>query len=112
VEVRRGRVVSPPTLDGHPIRAVHAWSTWTIEGQFETIHEELRLAADPQREMNAPPGTRLVLRGTFHPLLGYPLQYRRLVLGEGPEVSWKVIQFQAVEPQGPSAGDSQASGSG
>jgi hypothetical protein len=95
VEVRGGRVVSPPTLNGNPIRATHTWETWTVDGQFETIHREFQLAADPQSQMHAAPGTRLILQGTFHPTLGYPLRFRRLALGPVPEVSWEIVRFQA-----------------
>jgi hypothetical protein len=97
VEVRQGRVKTPPTRNGLPVRSRAAWETWAVPGQFETIRRELELAADPQREMHASAGERLVLRGEFDPVYGYPRHYHRIALGGGPEVEWWVRGFKVVE---------------
>jgi hypothetical protein len=97
VEVRQGRVQTPPTRNGTPVNSRAAWETWTIPGQFETIRRELELAADPEHEMHASPGERLVLRGEFDPKYGYPRHYHRIALGGGPEVEWWVREFKPAE---------------
>ena len=97
IEVRQGRVQTPPTRNGTPVRSRAAWETWTIPGQFETIRRELELAADPEQEMNASAGERLVLRGDFDPVYGYPRHYHRIALGGGPEVEWWVREFKEAE---------------
>ncbi len=96
LEVRGGRVVTAPTLDGTPIQGRHAWETWTIDGQFGTIYRELELAADPQGQMRLERGARLVLRAEFDSRIGYPRRFRRYVLGHGPEVRWDVTRFEVV----------------
>jgi len=95
LEVRQGRVQTAPTRDGVPVRSRPAWETWTVPGQFETIRRELELAADPEGEMNATAGERLVLRGEFDAKYGYPRHYHRIALGGGPEVEWRVKRFEA-----------------
>lgn len=97
VEVRQGRVQTPPTRNGTPVNSRAAWETWTIPGQFETIRRELELAADPEHEMHASAGERLVLRGEFDPKYGYPRHYHRIALGGGPEVEWWVREFKPAE---------------
>ena len=92
VEVRNGQVVKM-TRDGRSPAQRRTWDVWTVEGQFAMIRRELELAADPQQEMQAEAETRLVLRAAFDPQWGYPLRYRRVVLGQGPQVSWEVLRF-------------------
>lgn len=74
-----------------------SWNVWTVPGQFAMMARELELAADPQREMNAPAGTRLLLRAQFDPELGYPVHYHRMVVGQAPEVEWTISVFTAFE---------------
>lgn len=97
VEVRQERVQTPPTRNDIPVTSRAAWETWTIPGQFETIRRELELAADPEHEMHASAGERLVLRGEFDPKYGYPRHYHRIALGGGPEVEWWVREFKPAE---------------
>ena len=96
VEVRNGKATAM-SRDGRTPDQPRTWGVWTVPGQFETIGRELELAADPQRQMQAPPGTRLILQARFHPELGYPLRYRRLVIGQAPAVSWETLQFTRKE---------------
>jgi hypothetical protein len=93
VSVRNGAVAEPPTRNGQPIAAQHTWNTWTVAGQFDTIRRELELAADPQGEMKAGADTRLLLGAEFHPELGYPIRFRRLVQGAGPDVTWQTVKL-------------------
>jgi len=101
VEVRGGRVIDPPLIDGQPVRGKHTWRTWTVEGQFETMQRELELAADPSGQTGAGADTRVILRASFHPEYGYPLRFRRVVIGGLPEVSWEVVEMEFVERVSP-----------
>lgn len=96
VEVREGEVRRPPTLNGRPVQERHTWRTWTVEGQFETLHRELELAEDPAQQMHLGPDVQLRLRAEFDPTFGYPRRYERLVIGNGPEVRWEVLEFQPL----------------
>ena len=97
VEVRDGKVQSPPTRNGIAVAAQQAWETWSIQGQFETIERELELAADPEHEMKSKVVNRLVLRGEFDPLYGYPRKFHRFAVGHGPEVYWEVTKFAPIQ---------------
>jgi hypothetical protein len=44
--------------------------------------------------MQTTAGTRLELRCEFDAELGYPRQFHRIVYGGGPEVYWRVTNFQ------------------
>ena len=96
LEVRDGQVTAF-TRDGQTPERRHTWDAWTVPSQFDTIHREQDLAADPSGEMGVPKGTRLLLKAEFHPRWGYPLRYRRLVLGRGPDVSWDVTRFEPID---------------
>ncbi len=95
VEVRDGQVTAF-TRNGQTPKRRQTWVVWTVPGQFDTIDREQELAADPSGEMGLPLDTRLLLRAEFHPRWGYPVRYRRLVLGSGPVVTWEITQFEAV----------------
>ena len=92
VEVRNGQVTAM-TRDGQTPKQRRTWDVWSVEGQFATIYRELEMADDPQGEMQAGRDARLILRGEFDARLGYPRRFRRMMLGDGPEMSWEVTQF-------------------
>ena len=96
VEVRGG-IVTAMQRDGLAPSQRRTWDVWAVPGMFETIERELQLAADPEHEMNAAVGTRVELRAEFDPTYGYPARYHRITYGGGPEVYWRVTDFQ---PQG------------
>jgi Family of unknown function (DUF6174) len=91
VEVRQGRVTKV-TIDGRE-PSPWTWDTWTVAGQFETIERELELAEDPVHQMATEAGTTIRLRCEFDEDYGYPREYRRLVSGAAPAVSWSVTRF-------------------
>lgn len=95
VEVRGGEVTAM-TRDGQTPDQRRTWDVWSVEGQFDTLFRELELADAPAREMQVDAATRLVLRAEFDPRFGYPQRYRRIVLGQGPEVYWEVTRFRAL----------------
>lgn len=96
VQVQNGKVIVFER-DGHTPRQRRTWDVWSVDGQFDTLYDELDLATDPVAIMQAPQGTQLLLRATFDPRWGYPVRYHRLVLGEAPEVYWEVTRFE-VDP--------------
>jgi hypothetical protein len=93
VEVRGG-VVTAMQRDGLAPSQRRTWEVWAVPGMFETIERELELAADPQHEMDVGAGTRVNLRCEFDAQYGYPSRFHRTVYGGGPEVYWRVTNFQ------------------
>jgi hypothetical protein len=91
VEVRDGEVAAA-TRDGLPLQD---WNKdeWTVLGQFEALEREFEFAADPQGEMNAPPGAKISLRCEFDPEYGYPRRFHRYATGGAPEVYWRATRF-------------------
>jgi len=87
VEVRNGEV-TVATRDGLPLQD---WNMdeWSVPGQFEALEREFEFQENPQREMQAPPGARLWLRGEFDPEFGYPRRFHRCATGGAPEVFWR-----------------------
>ncbi len=94
VEVRNHEVLRPPTVNGRPVEERRTWDTWTIKGQFKTLHRELELAEDPAGQMDVGPNVQLRLRAEFDPEFGYPRRYERLVIGDAPAIHWEVLQFE------------------
>lgn len=95
IEVRRGEVVAM-TRNGRTPAQRRTWEFWTVPRQLESLEIELEAADDPQRGFGAPAGARVVQRAIFHPDLGYPLRYERIVLGTPLEVEWETVHF-AIE---------------
>lgn len=92
VEVRNGEVVAM-SRDGITPRQPRTWVYWSVPGRFDEIARELELAEDPEHEMNAATGTRVLLRCDFDPEFGYPRAFHRMIFGGGPEVYWRVTSF-------------------
>jgi hypothetical protein len=92
VEVRGGNVVSETRNGRTPPE--HTWYVWSVPGLFETLDQELVLAEDPEKNMNAAPGTKLQLRCEFDPDYGFPRRYHRFSTGGAPEVDWRVTRFE------------------
>lgn len=91
VEVRDREVVAE-TRDGRePGR--WTWKTWSVPGLFDTLSQDLQIAADPEQQIQAAKGTKWRLRCDFDAEFGYPSRYHRMVTG-GPEVFWWVTKFE------------------
>jgi hypothetical protein len=91
VEVRDRNVTAEKRDGREPRRST--WDTWSVPGLFDTLARDMEIAANPQQEIQAAPGTRWRLRCAFDPRFGYPARYHRVATG-GPEVYWIVTNFQ------------------
>jgi hypothetical protein len=94
VEVR-GKQVVRMTRDGVEPSQRRTWEYWTVDGQLDTIEQELEMLNEPQ-PFGAPSGTHVFLYAQFDPELGYPIVYRRTVLGASLDMAWKVSKFEAI----------------
>ncbi len=92
VEVEN-KSVTMETRDGR-MPGRWTWDTWSVPGMFDTLTQDLQIAADPEQQIDAAKGTKWRLRCEFDAQYGYPLVYHRLVTG-GPEVFWRVTNFEA-----------------
>lgn len=95
VTVQGGRAIAA-TRDHSPLPQQRTWSTWTVEGMFETIARDLE-SVERHRTGRADSATpQLDLRGEFSPESGIPLRYHRterVQQGSNPEVSWEVVEL-------------------
>ena len=104
VQVRDGQAVMA-ARNGHGLPQRRTWTTWTVEGMFETIARDLdsveRHAAG-RADSTAP---QLQLHGSFHTELGYPQQYLRTEMvrfGANREVTWRVTKMNLQPTPSPS----------
>lgn len=96
VEVRRGKPVLL-TRNGNPTPQ-RMWDVWTVEGLFDTIHQEIDLARDPAGPFGSAPGSQVIERAAFDEHFGYPRRYHRIVMGTPLEVAWEVVEFRELAP--------------
>jgi hypothetical protein len=89
-EIRHGAVLAQ-TRDNR-VPPQWTWDTWSVPGLFGTLEQDMEIAENPEREIQAAKGTKWQLRCEFDPRYGYPRRYHRLVTG-GPEVYWQVTSF-------------------
>ena len=68
-----------------------------VEELFETLEEELD-QAQADNPFGEPRGTRVVLRFTPDPRLGYPRDYRRDVLGSSGRLALDVLRLDTHPP--------------
>jgi hypothetical protein len=92
VEVRKNQVTAM-TRDGR-MPPQRTWDVWSVPGLFDMLERELVMAEDPHREMDASVGAQLRLRCEFDPRFGLPWRYHRHVSGGGPELHWRVTNFE------------------
>jgi hypothetical protein len=98
VHVHDGQV-SQATHNGEPLPQQRTWTTWTVDGMFETIARDLESVerhAAGRADSSTP---QLQLRAAFHPEFGYPQQYLRTEMvrfGANIEVSWTVTKFKRL----------------
>jgi hypothetical protein len=99
--VRKVESVAPDgrRFELHPAEA----RFYGVDGLFTTIADELaQLKMD--RPFGQRPGTKVVMRFTPDPKLGYPRSYRRDVLGTSQGLSIDVIRLVPLQTTGSDAG--------
>lgn len=95
VEVRNGEPARLTRNGVAPRRGM--WDVWTVPGLFDTLHQELDLAADPDGPFGSPPGTKVVQRVMFDQRYGFPKKYQRIVMGTPLEIAWEVGRFRPLD---------------
>lgn len=101
VEVRGGEVRSVEMLQPNgQVTQAHPGNPrfYGVEGLFLTIEEDLAQLRQPA-PFGQPKGTRVVLRFSPDPKLGYPRRYRRDVLGTSQAVAIDVVRFVPDPPR-------------
>jgi hypothetical protein len=71
---------------------------YSVDGLFLTMADELALRKS-DRPFDQPPGTKIVMRFKPDPKLGYPLWYRRDVLGTSQSISIDVTKLVPTRPK-------------
>jgi hypothetical protein len=101
VEVRQGQVRSVDSVlpDGRTLPVPTAEPKYYgVEGLFTVIKDELAQLQFPE-PFGQPKGTKILLRFTPDPKLGFPRRYRRDVLGTPQTVAIDVLQFAEKSDQ-------------
>jgi hypothetical protein len=96
---RQPSIYSVRVRDGVPVSAERngallpqrrVWTTWTVDGMFQTIQSDIR--SRRRRSSGDTKAPELLLRAQFDETLGIPLRYVRVQLGQSMDVSWKVTR--------------------
>jgi len=95
----RANQVSKFMRDGRTPAQPRTWEYWTIDGQLETIGQELDMLEKPAQAFGGGASGMPSLNARFHPQLGYPEVYRRFVPGTNQDLSWKITRFEQVDPR-------------
>ncbi len=90
INVRDGVPVSL-SINGQPIPNVRVWETWTVDGQFAFIGEDIDLLDGVDTSRN------LRVWAEFDAEKGFPRRYRRIEAAQ-PETGWRLVSFKVVEP--------------
>jgi hypothetical protein len=88
----RGGVVTAMRRNG--LATTGTADAYSIPGIFDILERELELSHNPSGGFGAPAGYRAYLKVRFHPSLGYPEKYRRIVGGTSNSVEITVEHFQ------------------
>lgn len=76
---------------------------YSVDGLFTTIADELA-QLKTGRPFGQPPDTQVVMRAHFDPKLGYPISYRREVLGVSQGLAIDVIKLTPASSSASSGG--------
>ena len=98
VEVRQGEPAALTRNGVAPRRGM--WDVWTAPGLFDTLRQELDLAADPAGPFGSQPGSQVVQRVKFDERYGFPRKYQRIVMGTPLEIAWEVQRFRPLDVRG------------
>jgi hypothetical protein len=81
-------------IEAHPAQP----AAYGVDGLFQILEEERELAA-AERPFGQPKGSRVLLKFTPDPKLGYPRRYRRDVVGSNQGIAIDVVRFHAISGQ-------------
>lgn len=94
VEVRGG-MVRRLTQNGRTT-TTHRPQDFSVTGLFDTLERELEIRDDPRNAFGGEPANT-ILRARFHPKLGYPERYLRVVGGTGRSLAIYVTALSPVQ---------------
>lgn len=95
--VRNGEPVAM-TRDGRAPKQQRTWAVWTIPGQFDMLQLELEHAAHAEQIYGASTGSQAVVKAEFDPQFGYPIRFRRQVMGGSSlDLEWHVTGFKTLD---------------
>ena len=96
VEVRDGQ----PTRvirDHQQLTVANQMMPWTVPGMFDTVERDADNSADAAAgdgPFASEDGSPIMQWVHFHPQLGYPQRYHRVIRGTPQEIRWEVTVFQ------------------
>src|SRR6187399_1111158 len=85
----RGKDIVKLERNGSPLQPEAGGSSYSVEGLFHTMDQEIDLKANPQR-LGAPPGYASYPMATFDPTTGRLLHFQRSVGGTKNSLEIKV----------------------
>jgi hypothetical protein len=83
--------------NGSPLQPEAGGSSYSVEGLFHTLDQEIDLAGKPQK-LGAPPGYSSYPFARFDPATGRLLRFQRSVGGMKNSIEIKVTEFEALNP--------------
>lgn len=98
VSVQNNEVVAVE-LNGTPLKRLHAFETWSVNGMFETIARDLEHIEDLNSGNSGPETCEILIQGAFDPRYHFPRKYLRFEIGglnQSPDVSWEVSRFEPL----------------
>ncbi|MCH2611680.1 MAG: DUF6174 domain-containing protein [Pirellulales bacterium] len=98
VSVQNSEVVAVE-LNGTPLKRLHAFETWSVNGMFETIARDLEHIENLNAGNTGPETCEILIKGAFDPRYHFPQKYLRFEIGgmnQTPDVSWEVSRFEPL----------------
>jgi len=96
VTVRARRIVKLER-NGSPLQPGAGDSSYSVEGLFQTMDQEIDLATKPQK-LGAPPGYSSYPMAQFDDRTGRLLRFQRSVGGTKNSIEIKVTEFEVLTP--------------
>ena len=93
IEVRDG-VAASLAIDGQQPRRTQSWDYWTVPGIFDVMRTDLDHAQNPRQAFGVDDPGQVVLQAEFDAERGYPIRYRRVVMGGRGGVQWDVVRLK------------------
>ncbi len=93
VQVKDGQPVAVTNEVGRELPR-RTWDAWTIPGLFENMARELESCLEAESPLGTTGEASVLLRAAFDPEWGFPVRYRRAVLGSDITIAWKISDFQ------------------